>query len=527
MIASLLAFVLLPRQADRALTAAIAALPPLRDTLRLRADSVRADSVRSRARSQQRDALSLLAAATAADSLANSMMSPLVFRDTLLRDLYQQLVRARRTPLVESYRALADAPALQRDPAVQRTVRALRDSIERLNRDRETYASLSGPDALYAIMTTRLTRLGATLVQVAQAALTPPPVSGAVSDTMAATALRTDSTTPPIMQRALLPDSLLEAMVLAATDTVRQATQALDSARQYNEALEQRKAALRARLQLQIPPLAMLLASLVLGLTSGFVVALWRELRRPTVGDAQELEQLTRSRVIVHARDDARRFRRRIRKGEAVVPVLSPNDDAWPLLHLTLSHIGDMSRQVQLLADQPLVAGAVGLNLASVAARESRATIVVDAALRTGALVPLIPAATLTIATGGHPVPVAAHEQWDSSRALPLGRDANVDLLLPRGVRGIGAGARGSGHTDAAPGARTTAADHVRHYDFVVFVTDTLAAPAVPPATDLVLCAKLGVTPLSWIARAVRTADEQKQRVRAVVLWADTVPLAG
>ena len=67
----------------------------------------------------------------------------------------------------------------------------------------------------------------------------------------------------------------------------------------------------------------------------------------------------------------------------------------------------------------------------------------------------------------------------------------------------------------------------MRHYDFVLFVTDTLAAPAVPPNTDLVLCAKLGVTPLSWIARAVRTAEEQKQRVRAVVLWADTVPLAG
>jgi hypothetical protein len=308
---------------------------------------------------------------------------------------------------------------------------------------------------------------------------------------------------------------------------VRQATLALDSARQFNEALEERKAALRARLQLHIPPLAMLLASLVLGLTSGFVVALWRELRRPTVGDAQELEQLTRSRVIVHTRDDARRFRRRTRKGEAVVPVLSPNDDAWPLLHLTLSHIGDMSRQVQLLADQPLVAGAVGLNLASVAARESRATIVVDAAQRTGALVPLLPAASLTTATGGHPVPVAAHEQWDSSRALPLGRDANVDLLLPRGVRGIGARDRSPRHADAAPVARTTADDHVRHYDFVVFVTDTLAAPAVPPATDLVLCAKLGVTPLSWIARAVRTASEQSQRVRAVVLWADTVPLAG
>jgi hypothetical protein len=331
----------------------------------------------------------------------------------------------------------------------------------------------------------------------------------------------------PLLTSALLADTLLEHVVRLATDSLVRLDTVLAQARRHNDSLELGKASLRARMQVSIPPVAMLLASLVLGLSVGFSVALFRELRRPTVGDAQELEAVTRARVIVHARNEARRFGRRARSGEAPVPVLSFTDDAWPLLHLTLSNIGDMAREVQLLADQPLVAGAVGLNLASVAARESRATIVVDAAQRTGSLVPLIPAASLTIATGGHPVPVAAHEQWDSSRALPLGRDANVDLLLPRGVRGIGARAKSPEHTDAAPVARTTAAEHVRHYDFVLFVTDTLAAPAVPPNTDLVLCAKLGVTPLSWIARAVRTADEQKQRVRAVVLWADTVPLAG
>jgi hypothetical protein len=102
-----------------------------------------------------------------------------------------------------------------------------------------------------------------------------------------------------------------------------------------------------------------------------------------------------------------------------------------------------------------------------------------------------------------------------------------VDLLFPRGVRSASTHDRHTGHHDAVSAARTTAAEHVRHYDFVVFVTDTLAAAAVPPDTDVVLCARLGVTPLSWIARAVRTANEQSRRVRAVVLWADSLPLAG
>jgi hypothetical protein len=51
--------------------------------------------------------------------------------------------------------------------------------------------------------------------------------------------------------------------------------------------------------------------------------------------------------------------------------------------------------------------------------------------------------------------------------------------------------------------------------------------PLVPPSTDLVLCARLGVTPLDWVARAVKSAEEHGRRIRAVVLWAEDVPLAG
>ncbi|MFN5599988.1 MAG: hypothetical protein ACK5AK_11490, partial [Gemmatimonas sp.] len=64
-------------------------------------------------------------------------------------------------------------------------------------------------------------------------------------------------------------------------------------------------------------------------------------------------------------------------------------------------------------------------------------------------------------------------------------------------------------------------------FDFVVFVTDTARAPVLPPDRDLVLCARLGVTPLAWLASAVRQADDDGRRIRAVVLWASDVPLAG
>lgn len=548
MIATLLAFVLLPRQADRALTAAVAAMPTMRDTLQLLALRERADTNRQRAELQRTTARQALAATLGiTDSIADSTVAMAVARDTLLRDLLKQIVRARQTPLAESYLTLADAPALLRDERTRLAVKALRDSIERLSRDRETYAALSGPDALYALMTTRLTRMGErllvvaerVLVSVANPAATPAtapattPATAAVSDSSARTTPSRDSgvVTPPmpIMTRVLLTDTLLENAVQRAVDSLVQLDTALAVARRFNDSLEAGKSALRARMQVSIPPVAMLLASLVLGLSGGFAVALWRELRRPTVGDAQELESLTRSRVIVNARDDARRFGRRGRKGETQVPVLSFTNDAWPLLHLTLSHIGDMAREVQVLADQPTVAGAVGLNLASVAARESRATVIVDAALRAGAVVPLLPSGAL--------IPAADHDQrgandsWDGSRALPLGRDASVDLLLPRRARQHGGRHSSPVAKPGEEGASTTSeqalASHLSQYDVVVYVTDDAAADVVPTGTDLVLCARLGVTPLAWVSRSMRAADDDGRRVRAVVLWADDVPLAG
>ena len=43
------------------------------------------------------------------------------------------------------------------------------------------------------------------------------------------------------------------------------------------------------------PPLAMLAAALVLALTLGFGASLFIELKRPTIADSREAEQVTRS----------------------------------------------------------------------------------------------------------------------------------------------------------------------------------------------------------------------------------------
>jgi hypothetical protein len=154
MVAALLTFVLLPRQADRQLTSAIAALPPARDTIMLRTHRRQADALHALADAQR---------TAARPAMADT--------DSALGDLTNHIVRARQSPLIESFRSLASAPALQRDTTVRATVNRLRDSLEALHRERDAYAARSGPDARYADMTARLTAQGGVLVALAERSL--------------------------------------------------------------------------------------------------------------------------------------------------------------------------------------------------------------------------------------------------------------------------------------------------------------------------------------------------------------------
>jgi hypothetical protein len=61
----------------------------------------------------------------------------------------------------------------------------------------------------------------------------------------------------------------------------------------------------------------------------------------------------------------------------------------------------------------------------------------------------------------------------------------------------------------------------------VVFVTDPDLDAQVPPDPDVVLCARLGVNTLDGLSRTVRQLEARERRVRAVVLWAADLPLAG
>jgi hypothetical protein len=109
---------------------------------------------------------------------------------------------------------------------------------------------------------------------------------------------------------------------------------------------------------------------------------------------------------------------------------------------------------------------------------------------------------------------------------MPIGRDMFIDIVLPRRVR--------SRHTGRDLGASLGAASLVTdlqrvaaHHDLTVFITDHDLDEPVPSETDVVLCARLGVTTLDWLSRTVWQLEDRGRRVRAVVLWSADLPLAG
>lgn len=509
LVAALLTFVLVPRQVDRTLAAALKATPEARDTLVLLAARATAERTRDalnaqRARAQAtRDSIAALSVAL--DSAA--LLSPLA-DDAGYLELQQQVERAKQAPLVESYRALAETRALRGD----RRARATLDSIEVLHREREAWAALGGPDARYAALTEQLTRLGARLVQRAEDAMAVRRPARESGDTTAVGA----GVAQPLAEPNA--DSLLSVAVAASEVVVARADSALVAARVFNADVQRTRDALRARLQIAIPPLAMLLASVVLAVAGGFIAALWREVRRPTVGDAGELETVTRARVMVHRAESARRSRG-IGKGAMGAAPRGDGDDAWALLHVLLSQIGDVSRRVQVVADQPALAEVVAFRLASTAARASRATVLVDAVAGGLSMVALAPGRdTTALASSG---PAADAAPWHPPRALTLERDLVLDLIRPREPH------RRRAPTEAATNARAALAPLLQPYDLAVLVSDAPAAPMLPVDADLVLCAREGVTPLAWLSAAVRAADAEGRPVRAVLLWSGELPLAG
>lgn len=519
-IAVLAALVLVPRELDRQLRQRIALLPSAPDSMPI---IRRGQSLRSQLQVQER----LLSAAPSADAVPSRDSTPrdsarlrvgpdsaIAARsrsrpDNVAGDLMARVARARTAPLAESYRALAESPMLKRDARA----RVLIDSIEVVDREREAHAALGGPGARYAALTARLTALGARLVRLADqqlAQVVPGSVTAArtpLPNTDSAVQAPGDSTA--YRAAVVTRDSTIDAL---RRDLARQES-TLVTARQRLVQYDDRRAALERRLSVDIPRSASLFAALVIGLALGYGVVLARELRRPTVGDASEVERIAEAPVLRHTREaaTARVSLGKWRERPGVPRIIDRESDTFVVLHLALTGVGDVVDTVDVLASDPVIGAAVALGTAAAATRESRAVLVVEDSARTPVLARLLHLPARPAMTASRRGPARSD---DSIHVVTLDRDAHVDVRLS---------ARAGASHDSATTRQMPEMDS--RYDLQLHLTDADDEARMADAPrDVILCVRQGTTPLAWLSRVTRQARRRQQRVRGVVLWSRDVP---
>lgn len=573
---TVLVLVLVPREVNRSVRARLAELPPPADTVPLLANLTGAmDRLRNAEANLQslRVAYADRVAHATANTNAPTEPSPppvtaagqIAEQSDARRELLLRVARARSAPLVENFRAVGDADFLRNDAPV----RLLLDSLNEVNRDRDAYAALGGPDARYAAMTARLATLGQRLLLLAEQRLAAAQDQGAgrtaatVSSTSLPDSLRPVTDTALLAQAApFSADSTIDLAAREALDSAKAKLQAsellLQSARALNDSVSRERKRVQAGAPAQVPPIAMLIAALVVGVAVGYGVAFYREVKHPRVADAAEAERVTDSRVIVHSRptraDITMRHRRQ--SDEAVAPVIDTASESYPLLHVTLTGFGDTSRRVEVVSQDLALGATVAINLAAAAVHDSRSTLLVDP---TGAH-----SAVQRLLAGAKPKRRGDHAARNGT--APKGPPPNGTARQgagPHGAARQGAAPQGAAPQGAAPqnarvgdgasGLRANVQQHrvgrnlfidtvslpapgrlpddllllANEHDFSVVVrTDATGSDGADPAStpDVILCARAGATSLQWLSSEVEKLRLRNQRLRAVLLWSAPAP---
>ena len=431
-------------------------------------------------------------------------------RDTLAAQnaaLTRLITRAENAPLPASFRAIAAAPQLRADP----TVRVLLDSLGEIEREREAFGAVGGVDPVFVALTARLTTVGRQIQGIAESR------RAAIRRELAL--LRPPDPPTPTTVLAAVDTAAPLAAVADAAPRLLAAEQALAAARARNAELDRRAARARELANVSAPPVALLFASLVLGLIGGYATGLIAELRRPRVADAREAARVAEARVIavVRPRPPVPERQRR-RADRELPPLLDPQGETSRLLYLHIAASGSALPLVTVTGEEPAVVATVAANLAAAAAADARSTLLVDGDLEACAVAGVMrvpPEPGLAAIIEG---------TVDWARAIVtkgVGRDRSLDVV----PAGAWFGEAGAAAPDAmvAETMRRDLARLARRYDLAVLVApNTLAelGGASPlPSPDVLLCARIAHTRLANLAALARSLRGAGTRVRGVVLW--------
>jgi len=435
-------------------------------------------------------------------------------RDSLvvsLALLNRLLARVENAPLPASYRALAQAPMLRRNA---RAV-ALVDTLAAVEREREDFGASGGVDPIFVALTERAATIGRAITVMAERERT-----------------RTREGLAALRElqprRDTLPSSLFIALASGQRDSARRelaaSEETLASARLvYIEADAAADAAVERRRRaanVTVPPVAMLIASGLLGIFAGFSGALAREWRHPRIANVDEAERTAGVRVLAVITES-----RAVAVSDRVLPpLIAVHADSYRRLYLHLAGARASLAMVTVTGDDPALVGVVSANIAASAGREGRSTLLVDADLTHSPVAAILGAAE---APGLADIAKGAALWPEVLQALTLAHDFSLDII-PSGRR-----ASADVSDSEAERIRRDFARMARRYDVMVLNAPLAhvlrGARSMLPAPDLLLCVRLGQTRISDLAGMVQALRSAGTRVNGLVLWnADDprIPLA-
>ena len=300
---------------------------------------------------------------------------------------------------------------------------------------------------------------------------------------------------------------------LAHRDSVRRLldarTRLLVDARRVNASVERRAERARELANVSAPPIALLGASLVLGIAAGFTVALIGEMRRPRVADVREAERATGLRVLAHLRHyEPPPERARRRADRELPPLLEPGADGYRFLYLQLSGMMPGSWLVTVASHDSSLAAVVAANGTALAALDARASLLVDADPAGCA------AGVMRVPPGPGVGEIARGElAWSEAPVTQIvGRDRATDIV-PSGRRAEPA--------EIAAALAREVPRLARRYDTVV-VTSGLSALLDAPVLAvprIILIVRAGTTVLTELTRDVAALRENGAQLLGLVLW--------
>jgi Mrp family chromosome partitioning ATPase len=412
------------------------------------------------------------------------------------------LDRVENSPLPQSYRALGESPLLANDVRV----RSMLDSLADVEREREEFGAGGGVDPIFVALTARATAIGRSIQAIAVTR------QSMLRDSLAR--LRPAVPSAPVV---VAVDTLGPLQRRDAAQATREsAITALAEARRANVVTDRQLREARTLANSVAPPIAILAAALVLGITLGFAVALSIEIARPRVSDLQEAERVTGARVLAVVRPREIPPERARRKADLrLPPLIDPTSDAYRLLASHASVSGTSRAIVTVTGDSPAVTATIAANIAAVSANEMRSTLLVDADLEHQPVASILhlPSANgvATVLEGEVDLPAAAVQTL-------VGRDRWLDVV-PSGTT-----QRGPIAAREAQSLREAVARSARHYELTVIVAPLERANDVRVSPAVLICAHVAHSLVPTLRSAVAALRDSGAQIIGIVLWSADAP---